>query len=134
MKRYLAVLVVIWCITPFVLSAQEPNAILGIWHNPHGTDIQIIKRANAYFGQVVLSKDEPEQAQAHSRVGTELLKNFTFRNRGVYAGGKILDSGSGKTYNGQLKLIDNDKLNVRIFFGIIQLGRTEIWTRVSHNE
>lgn len=115
-----------------MVSAQSADAVLGIWHSPHGNlDIQIIKKGSNYFGHVViLEGSNNEHGQTLSDTGTEILKNFRYRNGGVYTGGKVLDSKSGKSYNGQMKLIGNDKLDIRIFFGIIQLGRTEIWTRI----
>ena len=118
--------------TIYSVSAQDADAILGIWHSPHGhTDIQIIKKDNLYSGVTTSLKDtHPGHLPSGPDTGVVILKDFKYRRKGIYNGGKVLDSKSGRSYNGQMKLINNDRLDIRIFFGIIQFGRTETWTRV----
>lgn len=131
MKRFTLAILVLHIFTS-VAFAQNADAVLGTWHSPHGNIvIEITKKGTNYFGHTIaVKKAGQEYHQSASDAGTEILKNFRYRNRGVYVGGKVFDSKSKKSSNGQMKLMGNDKLDIRIFFGIIQLGRTESWTRV----
>lgn len=50
---------------------------------------------------------------------------------GTWRGGAILDPKTGKTYDVQLKLIDQAQaLEVRGYLGLALLGRTQRWQRV----
>jgi uncharacterized protein (DUF2147 family) len=52
---------------------------------------------------------------------------------GTWRGGTILDPKSGKTYDVQLKLVEQAKaLEVRGYLGFAMLGRTQRWLRASY--
>jgi uncharacterized protein (DUF2147 family) len=130
MKKYV---LTIWILIMVIItaSAQNADAILGIWHSPHGnTEIQITKKDNKYFGTTLLLKDSHSNNQPRPDTGIVILKDFKY-SEGVYYGGRVLDLKSKRTNNGRMRLINNDRLDVRIFFGIVQFGRTETWTRVT---
>jgi uncharacterized protein (DUF2147 family) len=132
MKKYmLAVFLLHTAIS--IAAAQDPDAILGFWHSPHGhTDIQIVKSGDIYSGVTVfLNGTHNGHNHFELDTGTVILRDFKYRGNGIYTRGKVLDSRSGRTYNGQMRLITDERLDIRIFFGIIQFGRTETWTRVS---
>ena len=119
-------------ILQFAAASQDPDVILGIWHSPNGTtDIEILKKGEMYYGVTTLL-DSSHDAHEPSGLdtGTVVLKDFKYRGNGIYHRGKVVDLRSGKTHNGQIRIVDHDKINVRIFFGIIQFGRTETWLRV----
>ena len=128
-------------------NAQNHETIIGKWQSVHGTgQIQIIKRGDQYFGKLVYlsepndntgkpkvdSKNPDEKFQHRALLGIEMLKDFKLKDSNTFIGGKIYDPKSGNTYNGQMNLIDHDKLNIRAFFGISILGKTETWTRVKN--
>jgi uncharacterized protein (DUF2147 family) len=49
-----------------------------------------------------------------------------------WEGGEILDPSNGKTYNCNIRVVDNGaKLNVRGYIGFSLLGRTQTWLRVN---
>lgn len=131
MKRYVLTVGILLTVI-FMASAQNADAILGIWHSPHGnTEIQITKKDNKYFGTTLLLKNSYSNNQHQPDTGIVILKDFKFSSKGIYYGGRVLDLRSKRTNNGRMRLINNDRLEVRIFFGIVQFGRTETWTRVT---
>lgn len=64
-------------------------------------------------------------------VGMEILWGLTADGDGAWAGGKILDPKSGKTYKCRMEIQKDDELKVRGFIGFSLLGRTQTWYRVS---
>lgn len=132
MKKYMLTVLLLYAAVS-VVRAQNPDAILGFWHSPHGhTDIEISKSGDNYSGVTVsLNKEHNGHNSSQLDTGIVILQKFKYRGNGVYVRGRVIDSRSGRTYNGQMRLINHEKLEIRIFFGIIQFGRTETWTRVS---
>lgn len=130
MKNSVLAIFLIYAAISSATHAQSPDAILGYWHSPHGRmDIQILKNGDTYSG--ITTSRVPHPGQHHiPPEGTAILRDFKYRANGVYNRGKVIDTRSGKTYNGQIRLLNNDKIEVRIFFGIIQFGRTETWSRI----
>jgi len=52
-------------------------------------------------------------------------------DKGLWAGGEILDPNNGKTYRVRLKPVDGGKkLEVRGYIGTPLIGRTQTWIRV----
>ncbi len=63
-------------------------------------------------------------------IGMTILNNLV-EDKGVWAGGRILDPNNGKTYKCRIEVIENGKkLKVRGFIGISLLGRTQLWEKV----
>lgn len=125
--------------------AQAPNDILGKWQSAHGSgQIQIYKRGNLFYGKIAWLKSpndksgkpkrdikNPSEAlQSRPIVGIDVLKAFTYKGDGIWTNGKIYDPKSGNTYNCQMTLKEKNKLNIRAYFGLSLLGKTETWTRV----
>ncbi len=62
-------------------------------------------------------------------IGMMLIKGLT-RDGDAWDGGTILDPDSGNTYSAEMHLLDNgQKLEVRGYFGISLLGRSQTWVR-----
>jgi uncharacterized protein (DUF2147 family) len=53
---------------------------------------------------------------------------------GEWTGGRILDPTNGKEYKCRLRLLPDDKLEVRGFIGFSLLGRSQEWQRVEGND
>jgi uncharacterized protein (DUF2147 family) len=128
-----------------VAKAQSADDVTGKWQSAHGNGkIQIYKRGDLYFGKIIWLKEPNDQsgkpkldienpskeAQSNPVVGLEVLKGFIYKGDGLWTNGKIYDPKSGNTYNGQMNLNEPNKLNIRSFFGLSILGRTETWSRV----
>ncbi len=126
--------------------AQDSNAILGKWQNTTGEGrIEIFKKSNMYFGKLYwlrepnndpgipkLDVKNPDPAKRNRHVkDLEILTNFVYQGRNVWADGKIYDPKSGNTYNCKMTLKSPDSLYLRGYIGISLFGRSEIWTRVN---
>ena len=51
-----------------------------------------------------------------------------------WRGGTIYDPTSGRTYDCELRVRDDDRLDIRGYFGLRLIGRTVTWTRVGSEE
>ena len=123
--------------------AQSPDDILGFWlvEKEDGV-VKITKRGDRYVGHLVWLKDIAtkkvkdildEKHPDVSRHKTSLqnliiLQNF-FYQEGKWKGGTIYDPEIGKTYQAQMTLDKNGKLQLRGFIGIPLFGRTSVWTK-----
>jgi uncharacterized protein (DUF2147 family) len=75
-------------------------------------------------------KNPSKELQSRPLVGIEVLDGFTYKGNGLWVNGEIYDPRTGSTYNSQMTLTDKSKLNIRAFFGLSILGKTETWTKV----
>lgn len=136
---------IVWVLLLSTAFAQSPDEILGKWQSAHGNGkIQIYKRGEAYFGKIIwlnepkddeghlkTDKNNPEkELQPRPIIGLDILKDFSYKGNNVWSNGKIYDPKSGNTYNCQMSIADKEKLNIRAYFGLSVLGKTEIWTKV----
>jgi uncharacterized protein (DUF2147 family) len=139
------ILFVSFLIIAITTNAQEADDILGKWQSGHGNGrIQIFKRDNLYYGKIIWLNEPNDESgrpkrdvnnpneslKARPIIGLEVLKDFVFKGNGAWSNGKVYDPKSGNTYNCLMNMPDQNKLNIRAFFGISLLGRTETWTRV----
>ncbi|HEY0055381.1 MAG TPA: DUF2147 domain-containing protein [Pedobacter sp.] len=128
-----------------IANAQSSDDVTGKWQSAHGNSkIEIYKRGDLYFGKIIWLKEPNDPsgkpkldienpsktAQSNPVVGLDVLKGFIYKGDGLWTNGKIYDPKSGNTYNGQMNLKEQSKLNIRSFFGLSILGRTETWSRV----
>ena len=88
------------------------------------------------FGQPRHDKNNPDEAlQDRPIIGLEMIHGFSYdEGESNWSGGSIYDPESGKTYKCQMKLGENDTLEVRGYIGIPALGRTTVWRRVPDGE
>jgi len=137
------------CFTSFLLSSlnafsQHENDIVGKWLNGLGNEkIEIYKKDNRFFGKLIWLKNpldvknEPikdvnnkdSHLQTRPLIGIDIFRNIVYSRNNIWRGGRVYDPKSGRTYNCQIALRDSNKLNVRRYYGIAILGRTETWTR-----
>lgn len=144
MKNSILIVLALFSMAAYSHAQTAPD-ILGIWKSEHGSgQIEILKRGELYFGKLVwlkepndesgkpkLDKNNPsEELRNQPVIGLELLKNFEYGGKNIWRNGKVYNPKNGNTYNAQLTLIDDDKLNMRAYFGIALIGKTETWTRI----
>jgi len=126
------------------LFAQNPDAILGVWKSGEGTGmVQVYKKNDKYFGKVVWLKipNEPdgkprtdinnpeETLRTRPLKGLENLRNFVFKGDNKWEEGRIYDPKTGNDYACDMKLVDENTLEVRGFIGVSLFGRTDVWKR-----
>ncbi|WP_126974024.1 DUF2147 domain-containing protein [Gynurincola endophyticus] len=129
--------------TTLSVTAQNKQAIVGIWFNQEKDGkIQIYELNGKYFGKLIWLKDAYEadgttprkdsknkdaKLRNRSLVNTILLTDFEF-DKNKWTNGQIYDPKSGNTYKCEMKL-DGARLDVRGYVGAPMFGRTTVFTR-----
>lgn len=125
-----------------------PDDIMGIWVSNLGKGrVEISKDSTGtkYQGKIIwlkiptypdgtikVDKHNPDKSkQTNPLVGLIAVKNLTFV-KDHWEGGTIYDPESGKTYTCKATLKGN-KLGLRGYIGVSQIGRTQTWERYSDN-
>ena len=131
-------------LTSSVVYAQNADAILGVWKNGEGTGmVQIYKKGEKYFGKIVWLKvandsegkprtdvNNPEpKLQSRTLKGLENLRDFVYKGQNKWEDGRVYDPKNGNDYSCEMKLIDDNTLEVRGFIGVSLFGRTDVWKR-----
>jgi uncharacterized protein (DUF2147 family) len=136
----------IFCLAifPNAYAQDNPDAILGKWRSGSGKGIvEIYKQGDQYYGKIIKLK-EPYNEQGNPKkdinnpdknlrdrdlLGLNVLKDFTYKGDNTWKEGKIYDPENGKEYNCEIKMVDEDHLDVRGYIGITLIGRTDTWVR-----
>jgi uncharacterized protein (DUF2147 family) len=133
-------------IITFVAFAQSgTDAILGTYLSQSGKGkIQIFKAGSTYAGKLVwlkepndattntpkTDKENPNKAkQSQPILGLIILTGLKFTQDGKWENGKIYDPNTGKTWDCDATLNDN-QLKLKGYWKTTWFGRTEVWTRV----
>jgi uncharacterized protein (DUF2147 family) len=61
--------------------------------------------------------------------GLENLRDFVAKGDNKWADGRIYDPKNGSDYACEMKLVDENTLEVRGFIGVSLFGRTDVWKR-----
>lgn len=124
--------------------ANDGDKVLGLWKNGEGTGIvQIYKKGDKYFGKIVWLKipnnpdgtprtdvNNPEESLRKKPIkGLENLRNFEFVSKNVWENGQIYDPKTGNDYSCEMKLVNENTLEVRGFIGVSLFGKTDVWKR-----
>ncbi len=135
---------VILCLATSNMIAQQTDAILGVWKNGEGTGmVQVYKKGDKFFGKLVWLKipndpdgkprtdiNNPEEnLKTRPLKGLENLRDFVFKGDNKWEDGRIYDPKTGNDYSCEMKLIDENTLEVRGFIGVSLFGRTDVWKR-----
>jgi len=69
-------------------------------------------------------------------IGLEIVRNLVAADASgaEWRDGRIYDPTSGRTYDCELRLRDEDRIDIRGYFGLRLLGRTVTWRRVGSEE
>jgi uncharacterized protein (DUF2147 family) len=137
-------IITLFYLTSSVLFAQNADAVLGVWKNGEGTGmVQIYKKAEKYYGKIVWLKvpndtdgkprtdvNNPEpKLQSRTIKGLENLRDFVYKGDNKWEDGRVYDPKNGNDYSCEMKLIDDNTLEVRGFIGVSLFGRTDVWKR-----
>jgi len=121
---------------------SKPDDILGIWvSNLEKGRVEITKEGDKYFGRIIWLKvptypdgspkadrNNPDKTKhGDLLMGSCPLQNLEFK-KDHWDNGTIYDPENGKTYSCRATLKEN-KLELRGYLGISQIGRTQTWTR-----
>jgi uncharacterized protein (DUF2147 family) len=139
MNKLFLWLTILICSTAFTFNhSGNPDAVVGTWlTSDKNGKIQIYKEGNKYFGKIVWGKENrkdthnPDPAlRSRDLLGSVILSNFVHAGGNKWEDGKIYDPNNGKKYSCNMKLKDNNTLEIRGYIGISLFGRTEVWTRL----
>jgi uncharacterized protein (DUF2147 family) len=126
------------------VSAQNADAVIGVWKNGEGTGmVQIYKKGDKFFGRLVWLKvvndaegkprtdinNPDEKLRTRPLKGLENLRDFVFKGDNKWEGGNIYDPKTGNDYSCEMKLVDENTLEVRGYIGVSLFGRTDVWKR-----
>jgi uncharacterized protein (DUF2147 family) len=137
-SRDLLAALVCLSVSAVAASANEVG-VRGFWQEPSGAVIQIAACGQVLcLGIVTLSPGEhphtdvynpDDKLRGRALCGLRIGEGFTEIDTRHAEGGHIYDPKSGRTYSGSMTAQGN-LLNLRGYWGIKLLGRTETWTRV----
>jgi uncharacterized protein (DUF2147 family) len=125
-------------------AQEEKDTPLGTWINEEKeARFEIYKCGNRLCGKITWLKeplrngkpkmdDQNPEAKLRTRpiLGMVFMKDFEYDSGLKWDEGSIYDPKSGKTYSCYMKIISNDKMEVKGYIGISLIGRTQTWTRV----
>jgi uncharacterized protein (DUF2147 family) len=138
-------------------SAPEPMTIEGDWLvQSRDAIIRIERQGDQYEGRIIWqlhdtygSEDGPElngksvtdrnnpdpALRGQPLTGLRMLWGLRYDpERRMWVDGRVYNSENGKTYQCQVRLRDNDHLNLRGYIGISLLGGNTTWTRTKFPE
>lgn len=131
-----------------ITQAQTFKAddIMGNWQTGDGNlKVKISKTGNTYHGIIVWMK-EPNDANGKPKLdqfnpdlskrknpilgNAIMIDKFKFVDENTWDNGTIYDARNGKTYSCIIKMSDQNKLDVRGYWGISLLGKTDTWVKI----
>lgn len=126
------------------IAQSNPDALLGVWKNGEGTGmVQIYKKGEKYYGRIVWLKtpnnpdgtprmdinNPDEKLRNRPLKGLENLREFVAKGDNTWEEGRIYDPKNGNDYACEMKLVDENTLEVRGYIGVSLFGRTDVWKR-----
>ncbi len=147
MKKSVLVLFTLLFSLPFIgiSSNNDADKIIGKWLVGSGkAHIQIYKYGEKYAGKVAwlreplnekgtpkVDKNNPDASKRNNPIlGNVNMLGFEYDGDKTWDEGTIYDSENGKTYSCNIKMVDENTLEVRGYIGISMIGRTDTWKRV----
>lgn len=126
------------------LAQTNLDPLVGVWKNGEGTGmVQIYKKGEKYYGRIVWLKvpnnpdgtprtdinNPDETLRGRSLKGLENLRDFVAKGDNKWEDGRIYDPKNGNDYACEMKLVDENTLEVRGYIGVSLFGRTDVWKR-----
>jgi uncharacterized protein (DUF2147 family) len=145
MKRVLFLFSFVLIATFTFAQDAEGDKLLGVWEPSHGkAKVKIEKIADKYYGKIVWLKEptfddgtpktdrnNPDESLRSVPVkGLRILKDFTYKGQNTWVDGTIYDPENGSTYSSEIKMKDDNTLDIRGFIGVKTFGRTDTWKRL----
>lgn len=123
------------------MAKPNPDDIVGVWETKGKfgrAHVEVFERDGKYHGKIVWLENPNDEKTGQPRVdergrpylGMEVLNNMEFDGRYKWENGTAYDPDNGKTYKGNIRLPDADKMKLRGYIGVSAIGRTETWKRV----
>jgi uncharacterized protein (DUF2147 family) len=146
MHRWLCSILAFWLLGIGSATAQSrapQDAIVGVWlTEKQDSKIEITKTGAGYAGKVVWLKEplrdghpvhdakNPDAALRERPIlNLEILSGFVYDGNGTWVRGSVYSPQSGRSFPGELSLLRNDRLNIKVKDGIF--FKHVAWTRAS---
>ena len=148
-ERYVFLLTVLVLALTFTLHKviaidEHADKVVGVWKTGSGKGmVKIYKENNKYYGKLVWLKEPNDESgkpkvdknnsdeamRSRALLGIVNLRDFVYKGDKVWEEGKIYDPENGSDYSCEMKLTDDNTLEVRGFIGVSLFGRTDVWKR-----
>jgi uncharacterized protein (DUF2147 family) len=108
---------------------DNPDAIIGKWLKTPKNDliIQVFKDGSEYKATIAWSKDNDPKKPLNYLILEDLTYNA---GKKLWTGGKIHDPNSDKSYDAEVKIMQDGSLQVLGYLGFRFLGTTKYFSRV----
>ncbi len=122
---------------PFTVQAKSnDSAVTGLWvAKKRDVAVQVDICGEELCGHIawLSASEDPYSVSGLPLCQAQVLKDFHAgdNNATSWRGGKVYKADEEKTYNGALKLVDSDTLELHAYLGVPVLGKTKTWTRAS---
>jgi uncharacterized protein (DUF2147 family) len=105
-------------------GATDPS---GVWIDGNGRGAVEIKDCGANLcGHIVWARDEADSSKG---CGKQIIGDVQPQGNGLWDNGWIYDPDTGKRYDVELKLLDDNRLLVKGYAGVKFFSRSMIWKR-----
>jgi uncharacterized protein (DUF2147 family) len=131
--------------TPSLLAVDEhADKVIGVWKTGSGKGmVKVYKENDKYHGKLVWLKEpndesgkpkvdknnSDESQRSRTLLGLVNLRDFKYKGDKVWEEGRIYDPENGSDYSCEIKMTDDNTLEVRGFIGVSLFGRTDVWKR-----
>lgn len=144
MRKFSSLLLLFLLNLTMAWAQRAPETPLGTWMNEEKeARFEIFKCGKKLCGKITWLKeplrngkpkmdDQNPNPQLRTRpiLGLVFLKDFEYKGDDKWDEGTIYDPKSGKTYSCYMKVINQDKMEVKGYIGISLIGRSQTWSRV----
>lgn len=126
MKKIACLILLVYVVASLKTYAQEADKILGKWIVGEEKNIvEIFKNDGLYYAKIIEAKNK---TNLHAE--TIILKNFAYDEKSnKWINGRVFAPRKQKEFAGELKLIDINKLEVKVKYGLF--SKEIIWIRKS---
>ncbi|MEM7497252.1 MAG: DUF2147 domain-containing protein [Pseudomonadota bacterium] len=129
---------------PALPAGANQSGVLGHWLTENGKAIiEIVscgerlcgriawlRKQRDISGRLKTDANNPDPgARARPLCGLRLIDSLAPSGGQSFGDGRIYNAKNGKTYGLEVNLVDRDTLEVRGYYGISLLGRTQSWQR-----
>ena len=144
-KIFFSIVTLMLIISSTIAQTTGADKVLGVWlSEKKDARIEIFKSGNKYAGKLIWgaemyeadgktplkdTKNPDEALRTRSRLNLVIISDLIY-NDGAYTYGHLYDARSGRTYSLKMKLKDDNKLEMRGYYGVSLFRQTMEWTRV----
>jgi S1-C subfamily serine protease len=112
---------------------SSKDAIITIYEDENGLicgKIAWMKYPNDALGNPKTDPNNPDvNLRSRTRLGMKIMSGFINTKNNFWDKGSLYDPKKGKIYSGMITFKDEDRIELRGYFGVSFMGRSSVWTR-----